>query len=84
MITLSLDGTATIKVGQSGVSSTSISATSSKPSELQVSPGGSQTVATGGLATFTIKSKKSIGTFSVTFSSSCGTKTVQVIVVGLL
>ena len=83
-IKLGLNGTATIKIGQSGVSSTSITATSSMPSELQVSPGGSQTVASGGVATFTIKSKKTIGTYTVTFSSSCGTKTVQVLVVSLL
>ena len=82
-LTLSLDGTATIKVGHDGTSSLSISGTSSKPSDLQVTPGGAQTVAAGGTASFTIKSKKTIGIYSVTFSSGCGTKVVPVVVVGL-
>jgi hypothetical protein len=55
--------------------------TSSKPSELQVS-GGTQTVAPGSSASFTIKSKKLFGDYSVTFKTSCGEKTVSVKVAG--
>jgi hypothetical protein len=47
---------------------------------LQVSPN-SQTVSAGGSATFTLKSKKLLGTYSVTFTAPCGTKTVPVIVI---
>lgn len=82
-LTLGLDGTATIKVGHDGTSSLSITGTSSKPSDLQVTPGGAQTVAAGGTASFTIKSKKTLGIYSVTFSSGCGTKVVPVVVVSL-
>jgi prepilin-type N-terminal cleavage/methylation domain-containing protein len=82
-LALVLEGTGTIKVGHGSTTSLSISATSSKPSELQVTPGGSQTVGAGGSTTFTIKSKKSLGTYSVTFSSSCGSTTVPVVVAAL-
>jgi hypothetical protein len=37
-----------------------------------------QSVAAGGFATFTLKSKRSIGIYSVTFSTGCGSKTVPV------
>jgi Tfp pilus assembly protein FimT len=77
---LSLDGTGSIKVSHSASVSLSISGTSSKASEIQVTPGSAQTVAPGGNATFTVKSKKSIGVYSVTFSTSCGSKTVPVVV----
>jgi Tfp pilus assembly protein FimT len=77
---LKLDGTATIKVSHNGSGSLSITGTSSKPSDLQVS-GGTQSVAAGGFATFTIKSKRTLGTYSVTFSTACGTKVVPVVVV---
>jgi hypothetical protein len=60
-----------------------INASVSKSSELQVTPS-SQTISGGGSATFTIKSKKSTGIFSVTFSTSCGSMTVPVIVVDKL
>ena len=79
-LVLKLDGTATIKVSHNGATSLSITGTSSKPSDLQVS-GGTQTVATGGFATFTIKSKRALGIYSVTFSTACGTKVVPVVVV---
>jgi Tfp pilus assembly protein FimT len=79
-LALSLDGTASIKVGHSSTTSVAITASSSKASELQVTPGGSQTVAAGSTASFTVKSKKSVGTYSVTFSSNCGSKTVVVVV----
>jgi Tfp pilus assembly protein FimT len=76
--------TATIKVSHTSDSSVSITATSSKASELQVTPTNSQTVAAGGSASFTLKSKKTLGTYSVTFSAGCGSKTVPVIVLSLL
>jgi Tfp pilus assembly protein FimT len=84
LLNLSLDGTSTIKVSHNLGTSVSISGSSSKSSDLQVTPGGAQTVSAGGLATFTIKSKKGIGIYSVTFTSSCGTKVVPVIVASLL
>jgi hypothetical protein len=77
---MNLDGTATIKISHSSSTSLTISSTSSKASEIQVSPN-NQTVAAGGSATFTIKSKKSIGIYSVTFSTGCGSKTVPVTVI---
>ena len=80
---LSLDGTATINVSHDASTSLAINGSSSKPSDLQVSPG-AQTVAAGGSTTFTVKSKKLVGTYSITFSSSCGSKTVSVLVVALL
>lgn len=79
-LALSLDGTVTIKVSHDSSTSLSISGTSSKASDVQVTPGGAQSVAAGGSTTFTIKSKKSIGVYSVTFSSNCGSKTVPVVV----
>ena len=80
IITMSQEGTATVKISHNGSSNVSISASSSKPSDLQVSPGGSQSIAPGNTGSFTIKSKKSSGTFTVTFSAGCGTKVVTVIV----
>jgi Tfp pilus assembly protein FimT len=79
-VILHRDGSATIKVSTSSSSSQTISATSSKPSDLQVSPT-NQTVSAGGTVSFTIKSKKLIGIYSVTFSTGCGTKTVPVTVI---
>ena len=82
-LALVIAGTGTIKVSHSSTTSLSISGSSSKPSELQVTPGGTQTVGAGGSTTFTVKSKKSIGTYSVTFSSNCGSTTVPVVVAAL-
>jgi hypothetical protein len=48
---------------------------------LQVTPTSAQTVSAGGSAIFTLKSKKAIGIYSVTFSAGCGSKTVPVIVI---
>ena len=79
-LALVLEGTSTIKVSHSSTTSLSITGTSSKPSELQVTPGGAQSVSAGGSTTFTIKSKKTVGTYSVTFSSNCGSTTVPVVV----
>lgn len=76
-----MEGTATIKVSHSGTSSINITGSSSKPSDLQVTPGGAQSVSAGGSTTFTIKSKKKIGVYSVTFGSGCGSKMVPVVVI---
>jgi Tfp pilus assembly protein FimT len=80
-LSLTLLGTGTIKVSHSSSSSVSISASSSKSSDLQVTPTSAQTVSAGGSATFTLKSKKAIGIYSVTFSAGCGSKTVPVVVI---
>jgi hypothetical protein len=80
-LTLSLLGSGTIKVSHDASVSLAITGTSSKPSDLQVS-GGSQTVAPGGYASFTVKSKKLLGNYTVKFKTSCGEKTVSVKVVG--
>ena len=77
---LHLDGSGTIKVSHSSSTSLTITGTSSKSSEIQVSPS-NQTVSAGGSGSFTVKSKKSIGSYSVTFSTSCGSKTVPVTVI---
>lgn len=82
-LVLTKDGSSTIKVNHDATTSLTITGSSSKPSDLQVSPA-AQTVAAGGSASFTIKSKKSIGIYSATFSTSCGSKTVPVVVIGLL
>lgn len=81
-LSLKLDGSGTIKVSHNASVSLTISGTSSKPSELQVS--GAQTVEPGSFATFTIKSKKSVGFYNVTFKTSCGEKVVPVTVVTVL
>lgn len=77
---LNSDGSKTIKVSHNANTSVAITGVSSKPSDVQVTPGGAQTVAAGGVATFTVKAKKNIGIYSVTFTSSCGSKTLGVVV----
>jgi Tfp pilus assembly protein FimT len=77
---MGFEGTKTIKVSHDSSTSLAITGMSSKPSELQVTPGTAQLVGPGSAATFTIKSKKSLGIYSVTFTSSCGSKTVGVVV----
>ena len=79
LATIGLDGTTTIKVQHDSSSSLTITATSSKPSEIQVSPS-SLSVAAGSAGSFTIKSKKSIGAYSVIFSTGCGSKTIPITV----
>lgn len=79
LVIMHQDGSATINVSHSSSSTQTISATSSKPSDLQVTPN-NQSVAAGGTASFTVKSKRSIGVYSVTFSTGCGSKTVPVTV----
>ena len=74
------DGTTTIKISHDSSVSLQLTASSSKPSDLQVTPNGVQTVAAGSTVTFTLKAKKSIGVYSVTFSTGCGSKTVPVTV----
>jgi len=80
LVIIHQDGSTAIKISTSSSSSQTITATSSKPSDLQVTPN-NQTVSAGGSATFTLKSKKSIGIFSVTFSTGCGSKTVPVTII---
>lgn len=72
--------TATIKVRHNSDSSVAITASSSKASDLQVTPNTAQTVRAGGSATFTLKSKRTLGTYYVTFSAGCGSKAVPVVV----
>lgn len=80
LVIMGLDGTATIQVSHTSDISLSITGSSSRPSDLQVTPGGTQTVGAGGTANFTLKSKRSEGTYSVTFTAGCGSKNVPVIV----
>ena len=80
LVIMGLDVTATIKVSHTSDTSVSISGSSSKPSDLQVTPGGPQNISSGGTTTFTLKSKKSLGSYSVTFTAGCGSKNVPVIV----
>ena len=75
-----LGGTKTIKVRHNSSSPITITATSSKPSDLQVTPGSLTSVSAGNAATFTLKSKSVLGIYNVTFSSGCGSKTVSVVV----
>lgn len=79
-VVMNSDGTATVKVSHTANTSVSITGTSSKPSDLQVSPGGAQQVGAGATTTFTLKAKKNIGVYSVTFSSNCGSTVVAVTV----
>ena len=80
LVIMHLNGSATIKITLNSSSTQTISASSSKSSDLQVTPN-NQSVTAGGSATFTLKSKKSIGVYSVTFSTGCGSKTVPVTVI---
>jgi len=78
-VLLSGDGSTTITVKHDAAATLTISGSSSNPSNLQVSPA-SQIVAGGASATFNVKSKKSLGSYTVTFSTSCGQKVVPVVV----
>lgn len=80
-VIMGANGTATIKVSHTADTSVTISATSSRPSALQVTPGGAQSVEANGVTTFTLKSKSSLGIYSVTFTAGCGSRTVPVTVV---
>jgi Tfp pilus assembly protein FimT len=80
VVIMHLNGSATIKISHSSSSSQNVTATSSKASNLQVAPA-VQSVPAGGSATFTLKAKKSIGVYSVTFSTGCGSKTIPVTVI---
>jgi Tfp pilus assembly protein FimT len=80
LIIMSMEASTTIKVSHNATTTISINGTSSKPSDLQVTPGGVQSVGPNSATTFTIKSKKSMGVYSVTFSADCGSKTVPVTV----
>ena len=77
------DGSTKIKVGQTSGEALRITATSSSPSNLQVSPA-SQTISSGATGEFQVKAKRTTGVYSVTFSTSCGSKVVPVTVISLL
>ena len=79
LVILGGDGSTKIKVSHDAGVSLTVSGTSSSPSNLQVSPN-SQTVASGSSVEFQVKAKKNLGTYSATFTTSCGTKAVTVIV----
>jgi hypothetical protein len=77
---IGLLGTKTIKVSHNSSTPVTITASSSKPSDLQVTPGSILNVGAGGTASFTVKSKSILGVYNVTFSAPCGSKTVSVTV----
>jgi prepilin-type N-terminal cleavage/methylation domain-containing protein len=79
-VTLSAGGTTTIQISHNASTSVSITGTSNKPSDIQVTPGSTQTVAVGETVVFTVKSKRDAGTYSATFTSSCDQKVVTIIV----
>jgi len=79
-VVMSTESTTTIRVSHNANTTVSVSGSSSKPSDLQVTPGGNQSLGTGSYALFTLKSKKSLGAYSVTFSASCGSKVVPVVI----
>lgn len=72
------DDTTTIRVSQDSLLSLTITASSSKSSDLQVTPGGAQIVLPGISFTYTVKSKKTSGDYTITFTSSCGERVVPV------
>lgn len=76
-VTMSQDGTTTTQVSHNSSSSLTITAVSSKPSDLQATPG-FLVVAANGSASFTLKAKKSSGSYSVKFTASCGELVVPV------
>ena len=77
--TIGQDGITTIVVSHNSSSSLTITATSSKSSELQATPN-TLTVAPYSTAIFTVKSKKSSGSYTVTLSASCGEVVVGITV----
>jgi Tfp pilus assembly protein FimT len=77
-ITIAENGSGSVSAHLNNFSGTgTITATSSNAGQIQVSPG-SATVSGSSSASFTITVKKSNG--SVTFSSSCGSQTVDVVI----
>jgi Tfp pilus assembly protein FimT len=79
-VVMGLDSTTTVKVSHNANTTVSISGSSSKPSDLQVTPGGNQSLGAGSYTLFTLKSKRNLGAYSVTFTASCGSKVVPVVV----
>ena len=78
---MSAGGTSTVQISHTGFSTLAITGTSSKPSDLQVTPVVAQTVGVGGMAVFTIKSKKGTGTYTIAFASStCNQKLIGVVI----
>jgi type II secretory pathway pseudopilin PulG len=78
-VILAADGSTKIKVSHDAGVELVVTGTSSNPSNLQVSPG-SLTLASGVAGEFTVKAKRSLGAYTATFSTSCGSKTVPVVV----
>jgi Tfp pilus assembly protein FimT len=81
LITMSGNGSTKVKVGHNAGVPLTVIGTSSDPSNLQINPD-SLTVASGSTGEFIIKAKRTflISNYTVTFSTSCGTKAVSVIV----
>ena len=79
LVLLGSNGSTKVKVSHDAGVALTVSGSSSDSSNLQVSPS-SLTVAAGSSGEFTIKAKRSLSTFTATFSTSCGTKAVSVIV----
>ena len=77
---MGMSATKTIKVSSDSSSAITITATSSKASDLQVTPGSATSLSSGSAASFTIKSKGTLGVYSITFTAGCGSKTVPVVV----
>jgi Tfp pilus assembly protein FimT len=80
VVIMKRDSSAMIQISHNANTTISITGTSSKPSDLQVSPGGNQNVGAGSFTTFTVKSKRTMGTYTVRFTAACGSKTVPVAV----
>ena len=79
VLSIAANGVATVSVTHNSSGSVTVTSTSSKPSDLQITPA-NQLVAFGSIGTFTVKSKRSTGAYSATFSSNCGETIVSVIV----
>ena len=78
-VILSGDGSTKIKVSHNAAATLTVTGTSSSPSNLQVSPA-AITISSGSTGEFTVKAKRSLGAYTATFSTSCGTKVVPVVV----
>ena len=79
LVLLGSNGSTKIKVSHDASVALTVSGTSSDSTNLQVSPS-SLSVAAGSSGEFQIKAKKSLSTYTATFSTSCGTKAVSVVV----
>ena len=79
LVLLGSNGSTKISIGHNAGVSLKVTATSSDPTNLQINPD-SLTVGSGSTGEFQIKAKKSLSTYTATFSTSCGTKVVTVVV----